>query len=148
MENVMSEASLMFVLIPLLSCAAIWMVGRAVWEQRIRSLETDLKACSEAICQMADTQMAVHRRLAATIGDMEERVLDLAVPSRESSHGLDRRHRVLALARKGMALDDIAQRLNLPTGEAELILNLRKYMDQGVVPTPPANGELRNHVQA
>jgi hypothetical protein len=138
MENIMSETSLMFVLIPLLCCAATYGVGRAVWERRIRALENELRACSEAICQMADTQIAVHRRVAATIGDIEERVLDLAVPSRESSHGLDRRHRVIALARKGMSLDDIAQRLNLPTGEAELILSLRRYMDQGAVPTPPA----------
>jgi DNA-binding NarL/FixJ family response regulator len=142
----MSDAFLFFLFVPVLSAGAAHAFTRRIWERRIRALEAEVNACSDALCQLADTQAALHSKLTRAIGEIEERILDVAVPSRDSSLTLDRRHQVLALARRGVALDEISRRLNVPKGEAQLILNLRKYMHKGVAGAP-ATGDLMNHVQ-
>jgi hypothetical protein len=142
----MFDAFLTLVVVPILSAGAAYALTRSAWERRIRALEEDLVTCSEVVFHMADTQTVFHSRLTGAIGEIEERILDVSVPPRSSATALDRRHRVLALARKGVDLEEISKRLNIPEGEAQLILNLRKYMRKGVAPAP-ASGDLMNHVQ-
>ncbi len=96
--------------------------------RRIQSLEQDLLTYSEAMSQMAEMQMKAHQKISGNLADLEERIMDLSVPSQNADLPLERRHQVLALARQGVALEDIVKRLKAPVGEAELILNLRKYM--------------------
>jgi len=95
---------------------------------RIQSLEQDLLSYSEAMSQMAEMQMKAHQKLSGNLADLEERIMDLSVPSQNVDLPLERRHQVLTLARQGVALEDIVKRLKAPVGEAELILNLQKYM--------------------
>lgn len=95
--------------------------------RRIHSLEQDLERLSEAVSQMAEVQMKAQQKYAAQFGDMEERIMELSVPTHDSTMPLERRHQVLALARQGVALDEIVRRLKAPVGEAELILNLHRY---------------------
>ena len=83
---------------------------------------------SEVVSQMAEVQMKTFEKHSARFEDLEERIMELSVPSHDSNLPLERRHQVLALARQGVALEDIVKRLKAPVGEAELILNLRKYM--------------------
>lgn len=71
--------------------------------------------------------------------------MELSVPSQDSNLPLERRHQVLALARQGIALEDIVQRLKAPVGEAELILNLRKYMGGESSPTGKINGQVKQY---
>jgi hypothetical protein len=77
---------------------------------------------------MAEVQIKTFEKHSASIENMEERIMELSVPSHDSSLPLERRHQVLALSRQGVPLEDIVKRLKAPVGEAELILNLRKYM--------------------
>jgi hypothetical protein len=41
--------------------------------------------------------------------------------------GLDKKHQVFSLARKGLGAEDISKQLNLYRGETELVLSLRRY---------------------
>ena len=96
---------------------------------------------------MVEIQVKAHGKLTRNLEDIEERIMDLAVPSHDPNLPLERRHHILALTRKGMTLDDIVKRLNVPRGEVELILSLRKYMDTWTPQTANLNEEVRHHVQ-
>lgn len=100
-------------------------VGKSV--RRIHYLERDLERLSEAVSQMAEVQMKAQQKYASRFDDMEERIMELSVPTHDATMPLERRHQVLALARQGVALDEIVKRLKAPVGEAELILNLHRY---------------------
>ena len=104
-----------------------WIIRRKL-VMRIQSLEQDLLSYSEAMSQMAEMQMKAHQKLSGNLADLEERIMDLSVPSQNVDLPLERRHQVLTLARQGVALEDIVKRLKAPVCEAELILNLQKYM--------------------
>ena len=90
-------------------------------------MEKDLLDIGTVVSQMAEMQVKSHRNHSASMESLEERIMELSVPSNDSSLPLERRHQVLTLARRGMALEDIVKRLKAPVGEAELILNLGEY---------------------
>jgi hypothetical protein len=112
-------------------CAAgiqAWL-GRAA-ERRIAGLEQDLRMVADALTQLADVHEKSHRKLSETTAALESRVLEMSSPeAHEQPIPLERRHRVLALARNGMSVDEIVARLGTPRGEVELIVNLKKYAD-------------------
>lgn len=116
--------------------------------RRFSALERDLQQFSDVMCQMAEIQMKSYRKLNGNLGEIEERIMDLALPSNDSGLPLERRHHVLALARKGVPIEEIVKRLNIPRGEAELILNLRRFIDVGAPKTAKAVGEAKRHAQA
>jgi hypothetical protein len=132
----------------LCSCAAAYFLVNRTFAARVAVLERDLQNFSEAMCQMAEIQMKGYQKLTGNVGEIEERILELAVPSSDSRLPLERRHQVLSLSRKGVAVDEIVNRLNLPRGEADLILNLQKYTDVAAPKNARANGESKRYVQA
>jgi hypothetical protein len=138
-----------YMLVPALTAGLLFLLFERTWGRRVRALEDDLQRFSDAMFQMAEIQMKAYRKFSDGFGDVEERLLELSIPSRDGKLPLDRRHNVLALARKGVAVDDIAKRLSVPRGEAELILSLRKYMDSAKAAheTKP-EGALKQYAQA
>jgi hypothetical protein len=129
------------------SCGASYFLIDRKYGRRLKTLERDLQSFSEAMCQMAEIQMKSYRRVSGNLGDIEERIVELAIPSEDTRVPLERRRQVLALAHKGVALEEITKRLRVPRGEAELILNLRKYMDVSTPRDAKSNGELKRHAQ-
>jgi hypothetical protein len=129
------------------SCSAIYFLLDRKYGRRIKTLEHDLQRFSEAMCQMAEIQMKNYRKVSGNLGDIEERIVELAIPSENTRVPLERRRQVLTLAHKGVAIEEITKRLNVPRGEAELILNLRKYMDVATPRAAKSNGELKRHAQ-
>ena len=113
--------------------------------RRVESLERDLQRTSDAVAQMAELQMKAQKKISARFDDLEERIMELSVPSQDPSLPLERRHQVLALARQGADLEDIVKRLKAPVGEAELILNLRKYIGAESSPAEKINGQARQY---
>jgi len=105
------------------------LVSLQLWRRPFRALRREVMRFSEGLLQMADLQKDIYRRICHDLNGIEERVLDLAAPSSDGPLPLERRHQVLTLARNGVDLDEISRRLNMPRGEAELILSLRKYME-------------------
>lgn len=116
------------------------------WVARARALERDLQEYAEVMTRLAETQSRVFRKLSDDVGRLEERLLELSLPSGDPAPPLEQRHRVLTMARKGASSAEIARRLNVPRGEAELIIGLRKYLTAA---PPPArgSGEVRTHAQ-
>ena len=95
---------------------------------------------------MADLQADLYHHVHRDLTKIEEKVLDMSVPSSDAPPPLERRHQVLTLARKGVALEEIARRLHIPRGEAELILSLRKYIER--VPSETSSEDLKSYAQA
>jgi len=105
------------------------LVSLQLWRRPFRTLRREVMRFSEDLFQMADLQKDLYHRICRDLNGIEERVLDLAVPSSDGPLPLERRHQVLTLARRGVDLDEISRRLNMPRGEAELIVRLRKYVE-------------------
>ncbi len=108
--------------------SALYLFLNRKMTKRIQAMEQNLQSYLDVMTQMAEIQKKSHQKISANFEDLEERIMDLSVPSHDSNMPLERRHRVLALARQGVALEDIVKRLKAPVGEAELILNLQKFM--------------------
>jgi hypothetical protein len=117
-------------------------------EKRAKVLERNLQHCSEALCQMVEIQMVEHQKNARSFGDIEERLLSLTTSESDSTRPVDRRYQVLTMARNGFPLDEIVRRINIPKGEAELILNLRKYIGTPESRPDESSGDLKKHAQA
>lgn len=95
--------------------------------QRIQNLERDLQGYTDVISKVAEVQSKTYEKFTTRFEELDERIMELSVPSQDTDLPLERRHQVLALARQGVGLEDIVKKLKAPIGEAELILNLRKY---------------------
>jgi hypothetical protein len=132
----------------LMACAGSlhWILIRKL-RDRIHGLEQDLQGISDVITQLVEFQMKAHEKSSADLEDLEERIMDLSVPSHNSNLPLERRHQVLALARQGVALDDIVKRLKAPIGEAELILNLGKYTGVEISRSAKKNEQVKPYAQ-
>lgn len=109
--------------------ALLWFVRR-----RLAGTERALAQLTEDLSQMAELQLELLRKVTGDLRNMEEKIMELALPAPEAPLPLERRHRVLALARKGMAPAEIADRLGVPGGEVELILGM-----QGLVEARPGS---------
>ncbi len=126
-------------------------VGVSCWKVnsrlagRMQTLERDMRQMSEALSQMAEAQMKMLQKYTAAIGGLEERIMELSMPSQDARLPLERRHQVLALARQGMAPEEIVKRLGAPIGETETILNLQKYMAAENGRPAPGSGRVRKH---
>jgi hypothetical protein len=136
-----------FLFIALILYAGVihWIYKRKFLE-RIQLLERDLQSFSDVMSNLADVQTKTVKKFSSRFEDLEERIMDLSVPSQDANLPLERRHQVLALARQGVSLEDIAKRLKAPVGEAELILNLRKYLDREHGPSAKKNEQVSPYV--
>lgn len=121
-----------------------WFINRRL-ARRVHALEQDLQHISDVVSQMAEIQMKTFQKHTARFEDLEERIMELSVPSHDSSLPLERRHQVLALSRQGVGLEDIVKRLKAPVGEAELILNLQKYMGGETHQSAKMNEQVRTY---
>jgi len=113
--------------------------------RHIHELERDLQVLSDVVTQVAEVQLKTFEKHSAGIESLEERIMELSVPSHDSTLPLERRHQVLALSRQGIPLEDIVKRLKAPVGEAELILNLRKYMGGTAARPTKMNEQVRKY---
>ncbi len=59
-----------------------------------------------------------------------ERLMSLSESTPTHSRNMNRYHEVYSLVHRGMKVDEISSVLNMPKGEVELMLNLRKHRRQ------------------
>ena len=121
--------------IVVLGTTAFHLILKRKMIHRIQKLEQDLQQVSSAMSQMAEIQLKNYEMFSSNIADLEERLVELSIPSFDDNLPLERRHQVLSLAQQGMPLEEIVKKLKAPVGEAELILNLRQYLG-GEVSSP------------
>jgi hypothetical protein len=108
---------------------ALYLIYKKRLIVRIQALERNLQAFSDVMSKMAEAQTETIQKFSSKIENLEECIIDFSSSSQDAKHPLERRHQVLSLARQGIPLADIAKRLKAPVGEAELILNLNKYVN-------------------
>ena len=113
-------------------------------QRRIEVLEEDLARYADVISKIAEVQTKSFEKFSSRFEELEERILDLSVPSQDPEMPLEKRHQVLALANRGVPLEDIVERVDAPVGEAELILNLSKYQSGIKKDTPASKRTKRN----
>ena len=89
-----------------LCAAALYWKNRIEFLKRIQNLEQDLQCLSNVMSQMVEVQTETHRRHVTRFEDLEERIMDLSIPSPDSDSPLERRHQVLALARQGIGIEE------------------------------------------
>ena len=111
----------------LLGGVIIYFASRKKMLRRIEALEGEIVRYSEIISRIADVQSKTFEKISSRFEELDERILDLSVPSQNPEMPLEKRHQVLALAKRGVPMEEIVERVKAPVGEAELILNLRKY---------------------
>ena len=143
----MSDVYLPTLVMAALPGLALLILVHRKWQSRTRVLERDLQEYAEVMSRMAEVQSRVFERLSGRVNELEERIHELSVPSRDPELPLERRHRVLSLARKGASSREIARKLNVPRGEAELILGLRRYGAAGPPQDSRANGDSKGHAK-
>jgi hypothetical protein len=124
----------------LLAALAGSLVSQWTLRRRLAAAGRELARVSDDVFQMAELQLELYRKVARNINDVEEKVLDLAVPCSDPSLPLERRYRVLTLSGKGMSPREIANRLKMPAGEVELILSLKGFVDARSAGTCDGNG--------
>lgn len=112
-----------------LLCAVAGLLLHRIWQRRFLALKQEMERFADDLLQAVELQSELHRRISRGLSEVEGRILEWSAPSSETPPPLERRHQVLTLARKGISADEIARRLNLPKGETDLIMSLRKYMD-------------------
>ena len=108
---------------------------RKIMQRRIEVLEADMARYAEVVARMTEVQSKTFEKFSGRFEELDERVLELSVPSQESEKPLEKRHQVLSLAKRGVPIHEIVEIVKAPVGEAELILNLRKYQ-KGLKTTP------------
>ncbi len=128
-----------------LACCACYFLMQKVWLKRVQVLERDLQILSGAMDQMAEIQMKSYQKISGNLGEIEERILELAIPSQDSNLAPQRRRRVVALANKGSSIDDVARRANVSRGEAELVMSLQRIRCASVPKPPKADGDAETY---
>ena len=117
----------LFGITALLGVAILYFASRKKMQRRIEALELEMSRYAEVVARIADVQSKTFEKFSGRFEEIDERVLDLSVPSQSPEMPLEKRHQVLSLARRGVPMEEIVERVKAPVGEAELILNLRKY---------------------
>jgi hypothetical protein len=132
------------------ACGAVgvWVVLRRSLGHRIGALERDLQSVSEIVSQMAEIHIRAHECSRVETRDGQERAGGRLPRGGTGTLDLDLRHQVLALAGKGVALDEIVHRLKVSRGAAESILNLRKLAEAAMPRACHEDGGMTHHDQA
>ena len=121
----------LFVLTALLGGAILYFVASTKkLQRRVEVLEEDLDRYAEVISKIAEVQAKTIEKFSGRFEELEERVMELCIPPHDPDIPLEKRHQVISLAKRGVSLEDIVERVDAPVGEAELILNLRKYQSE------------------
>jgi len=105
---------------------------------RAKKLQTRLEQVTQAVLQLVNESEKANKDLRQSVAKLETRNATAEAVSSiqnfaDSTHpedfwDIDRRHRVMTLAKHGLSTGEIAQRLSLPDGEIQLMLNMAQQM--------------------
>ena len=105
---------------------------------RAKKLETRIEQLTQGVLQLVNESEKANKDLRQSVAKLETRTTTAEAVSSIQSFGennnpedfwdIDRRHRVMTLAKHGLTTGEIAQRLRLPDGEIQLMLNMAQQM--------------------
>lgn len=97
-------------------------------KERLRREELTHKMdkMAEMLGEMVQLNESAFRNMSRTVRALENGIQKTEKTASPSS--TEKKHRILSLLSRGLAVDEIIQRLNVPRGEVELIANLGSMM--------------------
>lgn len=105
---------------------------------RGKKLEARIEQVTQGVLQLVNESEKANKDLRNSIAKLETRKATTEAVSSIQRFGentqpedfwdIDRRHRVMTLAKHGLSTGEIAQRLSLPDGEIQLMLNMAHQM--------------------
>lgn len=104
-------------------------------ERGLLSLElAEVKDISDLIFKRLEKKIEVLEAIEASVDEKIarlERLIHRAEAIRPVPGGLNREHEIMALKQRGLKIDEIADIIDMPVGEIELVLNLNPEMPEG-----------------
>jgi hypothetical protein len=118
---------------------ALWILDRRRFARRLQSLSEQQRESAALLSAFMEESEKITLQLSRLIcsnrltpGDSSREQRDSTTMRRETeclqpkNNGVGKRHLVLGLAQRGRSVSQIAERLMMPVGEVELILNLNR----------------------
>ena len=118
---------------------ALWILDRRRFARRIQSLSQQQRESETVLSAFMEESEKISRQLSRLISlnrltavNSSKDQQDLTYTRRDpefvqpKNNGVGKRHLVLSLAQRGRSVPQIAERLMMPVGEIELILNLNR----------------------
>ena len=130
----------LFIAIGVAGLLALWTLDRGRFARRLRSLSEQQRESEAALSAFMEefekiilqlSRLISKNRLTLANSSRDRQDLTSACGETErlqqpKNNGVGKRHLVLSLAQKGRSVPQIAERLMMPVGEVELILNLSR----------------------
>lgn len=105
-------------------CLLCSLLSRKQIRCELHVLRQELKQLQEALRCFVDESQKMAAQFARITKLEQAAAPDSNAMRRAKGSGIDRKHHVLYLSRKGATIDEIAEKLMLPQGEIQLILDL------------------------
>ena len=106
-------------------CLLCSLLSRKQIRCELHVLRQELKQLQEALRCFVDESQKIAAQFARITKVEQAAAPDVGnAVRRAKASGIDRKHHVLHLSRKGATIDEIAEKLMLPQGEIQLILDL------------------------
>jgi hypothetical protein len=108
------------------SAFAFYTRERKLFSQKLRELSQKQVGTERALTEFIEESEKIAREFSKRMPAVVTEPLVAPVAVTRKRRGSDKKHQVLNLAGKGQPVNEIAERLMLPAGEVELILNLNQ----------------------
>ena len=126
----MPQPLIWLTLIPTAVLFVLWMGDRTRFSRKVRELSAQQSETSRVLNDLIDESGKITQEFARLLP--KEGLPKLSVgfnnnrAGKAGRKGVEKRHMVMHLAQKGHSVKEIAEHLQIPTGEIDLILNLNQ----------------------
>ena len=114
----------LFIAIVVAGLLALWILDRRRFARRLQSLSKQQRESEALLSAFMEESEKITLQLSRLIST--NRLTPETAALRPKDNGVRKRHLVLSLAQRGRSVSQIAERLMMPVGEVELILNLNR----------------------
>jgi hypothetical protein len=126
----MPQPFIWITLIPSAVLFALWMSDRTRFSKKVRELSTQQSETSRMLHELIDESGKITQAFARLLPKASSPALSVGFNNNRAAKterkGVEKRHMVMHLAQKGHSRKEIAEHLQMPAGEVDLILNLNQ----------------------
>lgn len=126
----MPQPFIWITLIPSAVLFALWMSDRTRFSKKMRELATQQSETSRVLHEFIDESGKITQAFARLLPKASVPALSVGFNNNRTAKterkGVEKRHMVMHLSQKGHSAREIAEHLQMPAGEVDLILNLNQ----------------------
>jgi len=126
----MPQPFIWITLIPSVVLFALWMSDRTRFSRKVRELSTQQSETSRVLHELIDESSKITNEFARLLPKAALPTLSVGFNNNRAAKterkGVEKRHLVMHLAQKGHSAREIADHLQMPAGEVDLILSLNQ----------------------